>query len=316
LSTKWVYRQVPVKFQLSDKTLLAPTIGLQVREIGLIENMVPVAEPMPPTDQLEIGSQGFLIRSMPVAEVLPKLRRCGDFLRYVPSQYPRYYVDLRQSFDDYTGQFSPKTRSTIKRKIKKYAEHCQNAISWKVYRTEEEMQDFFLLAREVSAKTYQEKLLNAGLPDSEDFRRSMESLAREGRIRSFILFDGQRPVAYLHCPIHDGVLIYQYLGYDPKYLKMSVGTILQWLALEHLFKEGCFRLFDFTEGQSEHKRMFATHNVRCANVYFCRVTLRNILLLRSHMAVDSLSAWIGVTLDRFGLKARIKKLIRFGSSNE
>jgi hypothetical protein len=316
LTTRWIYRQVPIKFQLSDKTLFAPTIGLQVSEIGLIEEMPPVADPMPPADQLEIGSEGFLIRSLPVTKVLPRFQKCGEYLRYVPSQYLRYYIDLRLSFEDYTRQFSPKTRSTIKRKIKKYAEHCRNDISWKVYRTEEEMQDFFRLAREVSARTYQEKLLGAGLPDSEDFRRGMESLAREGWIRSFILFDGKRPVAYLYCPIHDGVLIYQYLGYDPQYLKMSVGTILQWFSLEYLFKEGHCRLFDFTEGQSEHKRLFATHNVRCANIYFCRASLRNILLFRSHMVVDVFSSWIGITLDRFGLKARIKKLIRFGSSHE
>ena len=76
-------------------------------------------------------------------------------------------------------------------------------------------------------------------------------------------------------------MIYAFLGYDPNYMNFSVGTILQWLALEHLFEENSFRFFDFTEGQSAHKKLFATHNVQCANVFFLRDNMRNMFL--SHM---------------------------------
>jgi CelD/BcsL family acetyltransferase involved in cellulose biosynthesis len=173
------------------------------------------------------------------------------------------------------------------------------------------MLEFYRLARAVSAKTYQEKLLNAGLPESIEFQLLMNRLASEDNVRAFILFDGEQPVSYLYCPVHDGVLIYQFLGYDPEYLKLSVGTVLQWLALESLFAEDKFRLFDFTEGESDHKRLFATHSVRCANVFFLRSTLSNAMLLRCHLAMDQFSAWIGKKLDQYGLKAKVKKLIRF-----
>jgi CelD/BcsL family acetyltransferase involved in cellulose biosynthesis len=175
------------------------------------------------------------------------------------------------------------------------------------------MAEFFRLARVVSAKTYQEKLLDAGLPDSSDFYRTAEALAAEGGIRSFILFDGDRPVSYLYCPVKDNALIYEYLGYDPEYAKLSVGTVLQWLALRYLFDEALFHIFDFTEGESDHKRLFATHNVQCANVYFIRASLRNRALLLSQIAVDSLSKQVGRLLDQYGVKAQIKKLIRFGT---
>jgi CelD/BcsL family acetyltransferase involved in cellulose biosynthesis len=312
VNTKWQYRQVPIKFQLSDKTLFACNLWLQVREIGLSEEAPPVTEPVLPIDLLEPESQGFLIHSLPVAVTQPKIRRFQNYLCYVPKQYQRYYIDLRLSFAEYKQKFSSKTRSTINRKIKKYAEHCGGNIPWKVYKTVQEMPEFFQLARLVSVKTYQEKLLDAGLPDSEEFCREMKSLAAEGRIRAFILFDHDQPVSYLYCPIYDGVLIYQYLGYDSKYMSLSVGTILQWLALEHLFEEGCFRLFDFTEGQSEHKRLFATHSIQCANIFFVRRNLRNTFLVQSHRLVDGFSVWLGDTLDQLGLKAKVKKLMRFG----
>ncbi|MFZ1059048.1 MAG: GNAT family N-acetyltransferase [Candidatus Rokuibacteriota bacterium] len=311
MSQEWKRRQVPLKFQLSGLTLFAPELSLNVRDAGLMEETTPVSTLQPPADPLDAGCSGFLIWSLPVQQEQPTLRSLPDYLCYVPSQYQRYYIDLRQSFADYKQKFSSKTRSTINRKIKKFAERCGGDIRWKAYKNAEEIDEFYRLARIVSAKTYQEKLLDAGLPESEEFRRGMETLAAEGRVRGYILFDGERPITYLYCPINRGVLFYQYLGYDPEYISWSVGTILQWYVLEDIFNEGCFRVFDFTEGQSDHKRMFATHSVRCANVYFLRKSLRCTLLVHAHWAMDTFSKWSGDTLQRFGLKAKIKKLIRF-----
>ena len=115
------------------------------------------------------------------------------------------------------------------------------------------------------------------------------SLLNRGMVRGFILFHQDQPVSYLYCPVSNGVLIYAFLGYDPGYMNFSVGTVLQWLALEHLFEESLFRFFDFTEGQSEHKKLFATHSVQCANVFFLRSNLRNKFLLHSQRAFDHFS---------------------------
>jgi hypothetical protein len=303
---------VPIKIRLGDKTLLAPKLWLQVREVSLDDEVPPVAEPEPPTEALQADSQGFLIRSLGVVGRQPVLRKQQGFLCYVPSQYPRYYIDMRQSFDEYKNKFSSKTRSTLNRKVRKYAEYCGGGISWRVYKAPEEMPEFYELARAVSRITYQEKLLDAGLPDTAEFLDEVGRLAREGRVRGFILFHQDRPVSYLYCPIDNGVLIYAFLGYDPGYMNYSVGTVLQWLALEHLFEERSFRFFDFTEGQSEHKKLFATHNIQCANVFFLRTSLRNSLLLHSQKAFDDFSKSIGDALHQLGIKTMVKKLIRSG----
>ena len=303
---------MPIKIQLGDKTLLAPKLWLQVREAGLDDEAPPVAEPTAPADPLQVGSQGFLLRSLRIAGPQPVLRRQGSYLCYVPAQYPRYYIDMQQSFAEYKGKFSSKTRSTISRKIRKYTEHCGGSISWRVYRSPGEMAEFFRLARTVSKITYQERLLDAGLPDSEEFCEEMERLAQQDRVRAFLLFHQDRPVSYLYCPISNGVVIYAYLGYDPEYMNFSVGTVLQWLALEYLFDEKIFRFFDFTEGQSEHKKLFATGSVQCANVFFVRDNLRNVCLLQMQRAVDHFSKFTGDRLEQLGIKASLKRLIRSG----
>lgn len=303
---------MPIKIQLGDKTFLAPRLWLQVREAGLDDEAPSVAEPTAPADPLHEESQGFLLRSLRIAGPQPVLRRQGTYLCYVPAQYPRYYIDMQQSFAEYKGKFSSKTRSTISRKIRKYTEHCGGSISWRVYRSPGEMAEFFRQARTVSRATYQERLLDAGLPDSEEFCKEMERLAQQDHVRAFLLFHQDRPVSYLYCPISNGVVLYAYLGYDPDYMNFSVGTVLQWLALESLFEEKIFRLFDFTEGQSEHKKLFATGSVQCANVFFVRDTLHNMCLLQMQRAVDSLSKFTGDRLERLGIKASLKRLIRSG----
>jgi CelD/BcsL family acetyltransferase involved in cellulose biosynthesis len=311
MSSQWECCEVPIKFQISDRTLFAPVLRLQTRAAAFYEDPA-TAELVPPRESLQAGAEGFLIRSLPITAAQPSLRRERDYFCYVPSQYRRYFIDLRQSFDDYKRQFSSKTRSTLQRKVRKYAEHSGGEVLWKVYTAPSDVPEFFRLAREVSAKTYQERLLDAGLPESPEFLEAAQALAAEDRLRAFILFDRERPVSYLFCPVERGVLTYQYLGYDPEYMKLSVGTVLQWLALEHLFAENRFRLFDFTEGESEHKKLFSTGSVHCANVFFLRANLRNSILLRGQLAIDALSGSIGTGLDRLGLKARIRKLLRFG----
>jgi CelD/BcsL family acetyltransferase involved in cellulose biosynthesis len=306
----WQAREVPFKFQLSDWTLFHASIRLQPRSIGLAEAGNAEAVALPGEDQLLPGSQGFALRRLPVDEALPRLARSGPFLRYVPLQYQHCYIDLGTSFEEYQKKFSSKTRSTINRKIRKYAEHCGGALKWHSYRSPDEVQAFFQLARAVSKLTYQEKLLDAGLPDTPEFMERARALAASGQLRAYVLFDGEQPVSYLYCPVEDGVAIYAYLGYDPAYMHLSVGTVLQWLALEEMFNEGGLRYFDFTEGQSDHKRLFATHQRQCANVFLVRPTLRNAAIVRAHALMDTFSVRTGQLLDRYGVKAKLRRLIR------
>ena len=307
----WEFRPVPFKFQLSDRTLFSVSVPMQVKSFGLVGD-VESLEAQPPSEPLVQGSQGFSLRAVPVATTLPVISQVKHYIRYVPLQYRHYYIDLRQSFDDYQARFSSKTRSTINRKVKKYARENGGKIEYKHYQTPDEMHEFFPLARQVSGKTYQEKLLDAGLPNDDKFLDHIVALAKEGNVRAYILFQDEQPISYLCCPAKGDVLVYAYQGYDPDYMKLSVGTVLQWLALEQLFDEGRFKIFDFTEGESAHKRTFATHDLHCANMFFLKRTLRNRVLVRMHAVVNRLFEGAGSLLERWGLKGKIKKLLRFG----
>jgi len=151
---------------------------------------------------------------------------------------------------------------------------------------------------------------DAGLPDGAPFLESMCHLASDDHVRAYLLFCDERPIAYMYCPVRDGVLLYQYVGYDPAYQHGSPGTVLQYLALEQIFAEGKFLYFDFTEGQGQHKEQLATHAALCANICYFRPSWRSFLVLWCHQALDRISRLVVGGLDRLGLKGRIKRFVR------
>jgi CelD/BcsL family acetyltransferase involved in cellulose biosynthesis len=308
----WQLRDVPFNFQLGDLSLFKVSVPLQVRSERLVDNTAPVRAADAPSGELAPGSEGFVIRALPLAEPAPLVSSQGAYLCYVPQQYEHCYIDLTMGFERYQAKFSSKTRSTIMRKLRKFAELSGGTIDWKTYRTEAEIDAFFDLAVSLSKTTYQDRLLDAGLPDSAEFRRQALQLAQRDSVRAFILFKEGKPVSYLFCPIDEGVLTYSYVGYDPAHMNLSVGTVLQWLAIEQLFGEAKFRYFDFTEGQSDHKRLFATDRRLCGNVFLLRHSLRHRALVYCHQSMDRFSRWLGKTMERYGIKAHVKRLLRFG----
>lgn len=264
----------------------------------------------PDFDRLTAGVEGVYRPSEPLANDVPILTVSNAAIRYVESSFNRRFIDLATSFDAYMSKFSGKTRSTMRRKLRKFEEMSGGKIAWQGYRSPTEMIEFHDIAREISKRTYQEKLFDVGLPADEDFIARMKLLAEAGNVRGFILSLQGKPISYLHLPIEDGRVIYGHLGFDPAYAAHSPGTVLQLLALEQLFSEQLYRLFDFTEGDGDHKRLFATHARNCGNVFYLRPTLRNHTIVRLHFAARRLSAVLERQLARGNVKARLKQILR------
>lgn len=241
----------------------------------------PVTEPAKPAPD----SDGFLFKDKKISQPMQKLK-IGKLIRYIPHFYNHCYINLNTSFDEYKKKFSSKSLSTIKRKINKCKKDGE--VDFREYRAAADIKPFFDIALPLSQLTYQEKLLDAGLPSDEDFLTKSIELASNDNLRAYILFIEGKAAAYLYCPVKNGVLLYSYLGYHPDYAQMSAGTVLQWLALERIFAEEKFSLFDFTEGESPHKKYFATDTKLCADVFFFRKSLKSVVAVFCHYAVEAI----------------------------
>jgi CelD/BcsL family acetyltransferase involved in cellulose biosynthesis len=220
--------------------------------------------------------------------------------------YDRFFVDLTGSFEDYLQKFSSKSRYTLKRSVRKLLSDDKTPVPWQQFTTPEEMDRFYTLAMDVSRKTYQHRLLDVGLPDGDDFRRKMAQSAA-GRVRGYILYHEHKPIAYVYCPItEERVLLCAHVGYDPEFSSSSPGTALQYLILESLFKEARFSMFDFTEGEGQLKKFFATASRKCADVFYFRPRLRILLCLAMHSALY----YVSRSITRFLALNRVKNLVR------
>jgi CelD/BcsL family acetyltransferase involved in cellulose biosynthesis len=200
----------------------------------------------------------------------------------------------------------------LQRKIRKFSEFSGENVDWRSYRTADEMGLFHAFASAVSDQTYQEKLFGSGLPRDAEFIAEMQRLAQSDCVRAFMLFSRGAPVAYLYLPNHGGTLNYAYLGFAPAFRAWSVGTVLHWFAIKELFDEARFQYLDFTEGDGEHKKLFATGSVSSESILFLRDSLFHRVLLRAHLHTNGVSTGAGRILERLGIKSVVRRLIRYG----
>jgi CelD/BcsL family acetyltransferase involved in cellulose biosynthesis len=247
------------------RRLLRVPLTLEQARLGALPQLPPLS---PEAD-------GYLITSFPAGQLPDLLSAHSRLVPFVRQRYHRCYAALDLGFDNYLETFSSRSRSTLKRKVRKLAEASGGKLDVRCYRSAEELDDFYRHARTVSAKTYQERLLSSGLPEGDAFLAEMRDLARRDAVRAWILFLDGAPISYLYAPAERQTLIYAWLGYDPDHAALSPGTVLQQEAMRQLMDEGRFGLFDFTEGEGQHKRLFGTGSVECVDLLLVRPTLRN-----------------------------------------
>ena len=118
MNIPWHDSEYQLKYQLGDYTLARKVFSVRQCEIGIGAD----------EDEIDLPShrdpdyQGFSVRGLPIDEIGKTLTSNADFYVYNAIQNQRYYLDLSGNFEEYLSRFGGKTRSTLKRKVKKYAQ--------------------------------------------------------------------------------------------------------------------------------------------------------------------------------------------------
>lgn len=252
-----------LKFQIGARTLAE--IPRRLRRIALSLDQALAGTP-PLLLPLDADDDGYLVTSLPAGAALP-----WRGVAFARQHYTRYYVDLAAGEDAWRAGLSGQARATLKRKTRKLAEANGGRLDVRSYRAPAELAIFHPLARAVSATTYQERLMQSGLPADPAHG---DVLAAADGVRAWLLFLRDTPIAYLWCGADGDTLRYDHVGHDPAYGALSPGNVLLGAALERLFGDR-FRRFDFTEGEGRHKRALASGGVACRDLLLLRPTLTN-----------------------------------------
>ena len=271
---------VALKFQVGARTIAA--IKRRLTRVALsLDDVLAGQAPVLPTK----ADDGYLVTSLP--EELAGAVRRGGLVSVVRQRYTRFYTDLTIGHDAWLASLTGSARSTLKRKTKK-AEAA--GLEVRAYRTPAEFDTFYPLARAVSAKTYQERLLDAGLPEDAASLAHLRALAAADELRAWLLLIGGEPAGYLCCTAQGSALRYDHVGHDPTLNDLSPGTVLQAAAMRQLFDDR-FARFDFTEGEGQHKRLFSTGGVACVDLLLLRPTLANRATVAALGAFDGAAGW-------------------------
>ena len=309
--TAWEMEYVGRRILLGEYALAEPRFDALITNENFL-HMSPQCASVPPVREMRAyGADAVYVESCPVEERLPMISRIGDCYRYVANHYNHYFVRIDGTFDDYMARFNSRTRSTLRRKVRRFKELSACSNYFRVYRHPNEMDEFIRYSRVVAEKSFQERLFGEGLPDTEEFRAQLIESARQGGVEGYVLFCGDRPVSYIHGPISYGtIILYDYVGYDPEFSSYSPGTVLQYLAIKHLFDEGRIKLYDLCTGEGPHKSLFANDHQLCADIYYFRGKPRLIAIFFTDFVFRYMTWSVTWILDKLRLKSRTKRFLR------
>jgi CelD/BcsL family acetyltransferase involved in cellulose biosynthesis len=252
-----------------------------------------------------------ILPSFPVNTRPAPLDLTRRYLRYTLATDNHYYIELdRSSFDEYLRGLSRHHRHEIQRKLRRYLQAIGGTIEFRRYSTPQEARIFYDLARPLSAKTYQDRLLGRGLPDTDAFRAELDEHAARGTMRGYLLFHREQPVAFGYCSAVGDCLRFVFTGYDPALATWSPGIVLVHEMLRSITGEGRFAVLDFGSGEAQYKRLFATESQLCATVFFFRPTPGHLIKVLTHRCCIAASDGFGTAAARLGIKARLKRLWR------
>lgn len=272
-----------LKFQVGARTLASVRRNL-VRLPLTLDDALGGAVPVLP--ELPRDADGYAVTSLAEPRCDALAEAGGGMIACVRQRYTRYHTDLTIGHAAYLERMSGSTRSGLKRKARRVADVSGGTLDVRRYATPGELIEFHDVARHISMRTYQERLMGSGLPDDDAFLGRMTTLAASDRVRAWLLYIAGEPAAYLYCPAQGSTLRYEHVGHDPAFNELSPGAVLMFEAMRDLFAEGRFRRFDFTEGEGQHKRQFATGGVPCVDILLLRPSLANRLTTASLGAFD------------------------------
>lgn len=305
------WKQTNVSYQCSLGEINIFTVNLDAFKTSPNIFEIPRQEPGPANDisNNKVISHSY---SLPCDEnVKPGVKLSKGYIHHIISVYRHFYVSTNDNFENYLTRFKGKTLNSLKRKIKKVDKSNKQTDSCVCYEKPSEMEEFLTIAKKVSARSYQEKLLGRTLPSDNEFISQLTSLAEQEKIRGYILYAEDTPIAYNLCPIYgDGVMLYDYTGYDPEYSRYSAGTVLQYKIIEQCFADPSIKIYDLCTGEGKHKEFFANGHITCCDAYYFPLNFRFLTLVYTRSIIEAGARLLITVIDKAGFKNRIKTFIR------
>jgi len=225
--------------------------------------------------------------------------------------YPHRSARIPESFDAYLAQLGSRSRADLRANRKRFIAGAGKTYRTRCFRTPSEVREFVADACAVSCKTYQYKLLAAGLRDANGLERCYDMTAGLGWFRSYVLYVDDKPIAFQVGHVYGSCYFAQEIGYDPEWAPHHVGIFLHTEIIADLAAlKGTVTAFDFGNGDNLHKQRLSTDSASEGYFYLIPADFVGGVLACSIRAVGKVSSALGAILGRFGLRRKARDLLR------
>jgi hypothetical protein len=234
-----------------------------------------------------------------------------QFYSYKPEdRAPHLLLRFGASFEEYMKiNFSTTHRYTLRRKITRFQEKAAGAVKLVRCTRPEEVAPFLDAAVQVSRKTYQWNLHQRGLRATERFERRYRFAADHGWFRSYLLFCGETPCAFLSGYQWKGRYYIDELGFDPAFTKHSPGTVMHIMAIQDMFNYQKPDFIDFGS-YDKYKEELSTESYTHCDMMLLRRRPYCRLIQAAHYACRLTTKATVRVLGGLNLKSRLKKRVR------
>jgi len=211
---------------------------------------------------------------------------------HVQDRFQTHIADLPQTFDAYmTARFNSSRRRNLKHRVKVLREQGEHRI-WRCsgcpsspecaqlrekgelrlqrISAPEDVPEFLRAGGTVAQASWQAAKADYLIRDTPEWNAHLSDLAGRGLLRSYLLWCGPAPCAYVLGFQGGGHYQACFIGYDPSMSKFSPGIVMLLLIIEDLIQHNPSGKLNFGEGEDEYKRRFGTEAAEVANVTMLR----------------------------------------------
>ena len=170
---------------------------------------------------------------------------------------PHFVRELVPGLIDKTlARHSSAHRGKIRRYDRILCKAFGGDIVLRVFSRPDEVSEFLRQTSSIASKTYQHEL-GVAVEDTKLWRAILTVEASAGRMRSYVLTGGGRPIAYQNGVLYDHTYFCDGRGYDPHYRELRPGNALSHRIAADLCACGCEQI-DYGFGDADYKRVYAT----------------------------------------------------------
>jgi hypothetical protein len=224
---------------------------------------------------------------------------------------PHFTTTVPRSPDEFYRSLGPKTRQELRRKQQKLEKEISGPIGIRCFREITEFDQAMRDAEQVAKKSYL-RGLGLGFDVGPQTREILRVKTQKGWLRTYILYAGDRPIAFWIGDLVQGTFGGNFIGYDPEIAKYSPGMYLMAKVIEDFCnaEDAPVRKIDFGPGGAPYKASLGKLEANEAPVYIFSRSLKGVKLNLLRSLTTGIHEPLKKALEKTKLLAKLKKAWR------